>query len=404
MHQSLIIRSIRFGALAALAFSILANGANSVFAQGGGKFGSSKPNFVTRVYYVLDLAVAPEFDLTNHSNNQPLKTKNPFGGGFGGGGGGFGGGGGAFSVPSSRTQGGISMQGGGIQGGGSLGGGMRIPQTNNTVNASTGISPDVQSLIHLIQSCVEPKVWETDGGASTITEFHSSLVIRASEDTHKKVKTLLSELRALKGKKRTLQIHWVAVLANKTERDSLLNAKGTKLENALDQHSVNSGMFSVVNGRKEVSSVGEYRNFMTSVTPVVGGSSSGIQIVSGESQQGRAPVAVSGNQVGYRPEITSVLFGWQSTVIAVTDEVGKTANVNFQISYTDKASSTSKVFNQGFHIEKADRKQLKVTGQTKSASGTWNCIGSIDPGNFFDKTGDLKGDQKKKLMIFLKWE
>ncbi|MFO1063037.1 MAG: hypothetical protein U0892_04090 [Pirellulales bacterium] len=89
------------------------------------------------------------------------------------------------------------------------------------VPGPAGPSPaNYDELISLIQQTVDPDSWQSNGGASTITQFpgNLSLVVSAPQTTHEKLSDLLESLRRLQDLQVTIEVRFITLNDNFFER------------------------------------------------------------------------------------------------------------------------------------------------------------------------------------------
>ena len=74
-------------------------------------------------------------------------------------------------------------------------GGQKELESNGFAGAPLGGSP--WQLVELIQRVIDPDLWDVQGGAGTVAYFamRRVLVVRATTDTHEKIRELLTALR-----------------------------------------------------------------------------------------------------------------------------------------------------------------------------------------------------------------
>lgn len=152
-----------------------------------------KPVLVTRFYRLDELVTPPRaFPYTGR-----LPASTVAGGGFGGavqmagggglgggglGGGGLGGGGGFFQVPPTAWQ-----------GGGLGGGGMGFDQQQTSASRYWG-EDGLSQVIELLTEFIDPDSWEDNGGDGLIVPMDQSLLVRATDENHTKVRDFLNQL------------------------------------------------------------------------------------------------------------------------------------------------------------------------------------------------------------------
>jgi hypothetical protein len=138
-------------------------------------------------------------------------------GGMGGGMGGMGGGmGGFFSVPSHSA--GPGRPGGGPQPDAPApapapapAGPVRFPQATPAPAGLNGVRISLDALIEAIQTTIDPKSWDTNGGQGTIAALGNNLLISATPAVHEQITRLFDTFRKRWGTLRTvsLQAHWL---------------------------------------------------------------------------------------------------------------------------------------------------------------------------------------------------
>ncbi len=153
-----------------------------------------------------------------------------------GGGAGMGGGGGFFRVPPRRPMGAaapvadprpeamkphltLAQMGGGMGGmgglGGGLGGGIAMPDGSPSADVGANLRFNMRDLIAVIVSVVAPDSWDEMGGPGTLKPLGGVLVVSQTAAVHKKIETLLDEIRSQGGALRTMTVsaQWLRLSA-----------------------------------------------------------------------------------------------------------------------------------------------------------------------------------------------
>lgn len=135
------------------------------------------------------------------------------GGVSGGGGGGFGGGGGGV-FQFGGGGGGMSGTGSGGLGGGGIG----------VASSSVGAPTSMDDLKRVILSVVAPDTWAENGGNGRLESFGNSLLVAQTPAVQQLVESLLQQLRAGSGERKTVSIDAYWLLLTSDEVDQLLEA------------------------------------------------------------------------------------------------------------------------------------------------------------------------------------
>jgi hypothetical protein len=254
-----------------------------------------------------------------------------YGYGIGPAGGGMGGGSGSGGMGGSGSGGGMGSSGGG-GGMGGMGGGMFNTQENpgqadplppragvkppqrppiersragtpatHLVPQSVGAGFDFDTLIEAIQSTIEPESWENTGGRGSIAPLGGMLVISQTAAIHKKIETLLRDLREASDGQQTVTVRatWLFLDTKQVNQLTRGQTKGGIDRAALDDLAAKvkgyQGQISCFDGQTVHVVSGRCRSVVLSAIPVVG------------SEPGYQPI-VSTPQIGVLLQVTPQLL------------------------------------------------------------------------------------------------
>jgi hypothetical protein len=299
----------------------------------------------TRIFSVADLVLlAPDYSFQGVElpglQRAPSTPFGGLGGGFGGGG--LGGeaqaGGGGFFQVAGGSFGGM---GGGI--------GQLMPQQQpGRLPFTTRL--DMQSLIELITTIIEPRSWELNGGEGALAPFGTMLIVRQTPELLDEIQALLMGIRETGGRLQSVTIRADWLLLEPGQLKEIFAEDGkTVIRGAVHEAvatSGASGQITCFDGQTVHIVSGRLQSGVSSVTPVVGQTfpHSTLPADSDATPEGALPAEVlaqqiesaspdqesgvvlrqqvrSESQVGYQPVLQTANFG---ALLQVTPSVDPT--------------------------------------------------------------------------------
>jgi hypothetical protein len=273
--------------VAALLIVHNACGPQHVLAQQTAGGPDVKGRLALRVYQVVDLLV-PTPNYPYRGSELPTTGVTPANRSVGRsalGGGGFGSasgqGGGFFRVPPEQNA---LSQTGEANTTGSFAGGDAV--ASNPRPGGGGVSFGIEDLVAAITGVVAPDTWAELGGPGTVRILGTMLLVSQTEEVHRSIEQLLSEIRAQGGTVRTVTVaaRWLAL--DDSQSTQLLAASGGKSPAVLARAALEKlpadalryqGQVTCHSGQTVHIVSGTRHTVMTGVIPVVGGSGPGYQ-------------------------------------------------------------------------------------------------------------------------------
>jgi hypothetical protein len=162
-------------------------------------------------------------------------------------------------------------------------GGTGAMSSRTMLPATRESSGNIDAVIDMITSTVQPHTWDSAGGPGTISFFDNLMVVHQTLRIHREIDALLAEIRARRAAVGTLvvELHWLWLDAAQHE-DLLIKLKPAKAEyaslvvdaNALAQLARKvpgfHGQIACSNGQLVRLASGDRRSVISSAIPVIG--------------------------------------------------------------------------------------------------------------------------------------
>jgi hypothetical protein len=254
---------------------------------------------------------------------------------------------------TSRLQGsGFGGGGGGFGGGGGMGGGGGAFQIGGGMGASQPTSMD--DLKHVILSVAEPNTWAENGGTGKLESFGTTLLVAQSPQVQQVVESLLEQLRASSGERKSVSVDARWLLLTSDELEQLVGESGGPIVNRealadfTRRPSSIRGRTSCFSGQLVYLVSGTKRNVVSGYIPVVGSLDDGSDEAQLASLSGGGKVRFAqfqstdgqagGRSVGYQPIVTTqnvgALLEIRPSLVRGTD----TAIIDLKATVTDSVA------------------------------------------------------------------